>query len=147
MRGFTLSSGIGLIPNIEKFLGIDGLSRNPLHLLSGNCEAIYSWGSKPYSVRSERLARYFNQPHIKLEDGFICSFGKSARPRKYSLVIDPVGIYYDAATPSRLENILNGTDASSVDLQDPALVARAGKLMRRIVDNNISKYNLSLIHI
>ncbi len=141
VKGFTLSSGIGLIPHIDEFLDVDSLSRNPWHLLSGGCEAIYSWGSKPYSRKSQRLARHFNLPHIKLEDGFICSFGKTVRPRKYSLVIDPIGIYYDSTGPSRLENILNDIDGSSVDLQDGDFAERADRLIRRIIKGNISKYN------
>ncbi len=139
--GFTLSSGIGRIPHIEKFLDVDALSRNPLQLVKGHCKAVYSWGSKPYSVHSERLAQQFNLPHIRLEDGFICSFGKTVRPRKYSLVVDPVGVYYDATRPSRLENILNGEDIDSALLNDPITVARAKSLIKRIVDGRISKYN------
>jgi len=96
MQGFTLSSGIGRIPNIEKFLGVDRISRNLLLLGGGSCKAIYSWGHKPYSKIATRLAGLFNQQHIRLEDGFVCSFGSKGRNRKYSLVIDRDGIYYDA---------------------------------------------------
>ena len=141
MPGFTLSSGIGRIPNIERFLDVTKLSRNPLYLVKGDCNAVYSWGSKPYSVHSERLAQRFRLSHIRLEDGFICSFGKSIRPRKYSLVADPVGIYYDATAPSRLENLLNGIDAASDCLNDVAMQVRAKNLISRIVHSGISKYN------
>ena len=143
MQGFTLSSGIGDIPNIEKFLGIDALSRNPLLLGKSSCKAIYSWGHKPYSRTASRLAERFNRQHIRLEDGFVCSFGRSGRHRKYSLVIDADGIYYDASSPSRLENILNGLDAESWQLSDPQVTARAEKLMHDLVSNDISKYNIA----
>ncbi len=141
MKGFTLSAGIGKISAIEKFLDIDGLSRNPLILNRQSCRAIYSWGSKPYSRRSQRLADTTGIAHIRLEDGFVCSFGRGARWRKYSLVIDPVGIYYDASRPSQLENILNGADPLSVHLTDPAYVERSRRLMAELGQRDISKYN------
>ena len=111
--GFTLSSGIGKINRIETFLDIVGLSRNPLQLLGKNCVGVISWGSKPYSEKSQKLASKLSLPHIRVEDGFICSFGKQADKQKYSLVKDSIGIYYDATQPSRLENLLNGTDVES----------------------------------
>lgn len=141
MKGFTLSSGIGRIPNVEKFLGITALSRNPLLLRRKSCKAIYSWGHKSYSKVAVRLAGMFGLQHIRLEDGFVCSFGRGGRHRKYSVVIDTVGIYYDATAPSRLENILNDLDKCSWQLADSAYKADAEHVMQRLVDNKISKYN------
>jgi len=141
MKGFTLSSGIGNIRHIESFLSVEKLSRNPVSLCSAKCGAIYSWGSKPYSVQSKRLAKICGLPHIRLEDGFICSYGNGSRYRKYSLVIDQTGIYYDATQPSRLENILNGLDADSWKLSDPGFIGRAQRLMRSLIENEVSKYN------
>ena len=124
--GFTLSSGIGKIERIETFLGLSTLSRNPIQLFGNNCAGVYSWGSKPYSRRALKLASQFDLPHIRLEDGFVCSFGKHADKRKYSIVIDDVGIYYDSTRPSRLENLLNGVDDESWKLTDPGMIGTAG---------------------
>jgi len=143
VQGFTLSSGIGDIANIERFLDIECLSRNPA-ILSSHCNAIYSWGHKSYSKLSSRLAEHHNLPHIRLEDGFVCSFGR-ARLRKYSLVIDPVGIYYDVSAPSRLENILNDLDEVSSQLIDSAMVENAQQLMADCVEHSISKYNIASV--
>lgn len=139
--GFTLSSGIGKIERIETFLGLSMLSRNPIQLFGNNCAGVYSWGSKPYSRRALKLASQFDLPHIRLEDGFVCSFGKHADKRKYSIVIDDVGIYYDSTRPSRLENLLNGVDDESWKLTDPGMIGTAGELMKRLVEAGISKYN------
>jgi capsular polysaccharide export protein len=139
--GFTLSSGIGRIPNIAEFLGVSALSRNPAVLLRGDCRAVYSWGSKPYSRWSQRIAEHYALPHIRLEDGFICSFGHSSRATKYSIVVDDVGIYYDATAPSGLENILNDKDERSALLTDAAYLERADDLLQQIVSGNFSKYN------
>ena len=141
VKGFTLSSGIGNIRHIERFLSVNKLSRNPVSLCSAKCVGIYSWGSKPYSVQSDRLARFFGLPHIRLEDGFICSYGNDSKHRKYSLVSDPTGIYYDATQPSRLENILNGLDTDSWRLSDPGYIGRAQRLIQRLIENEVTKYN------
>lgn len=90
---------------------------------------IVVWGS------SERLDP--GRSRLTIEDGFIRSSGLGSdlvRPR--SLCIDPVGIYYDATRPSRLEQILNDTVFAD------ALLQRARRLRRLIVVANISKYNL-----
>ena len=142
MRGFTLSSGIGKIPNIDRFLGLERLSRNPVTLAASSCKAIYSWGHKPYSKWSRILANVFGLEHIRLEDGFVCSFGQGGRQRKYSLLLDSQGIYYDARTPSRLENILNNLDQESWQLTDTDTRAHASELMQSLVAGKISKYNV-----
>ena len=142
MKGFTLSAGIGSIPNIEKFLGIAKLCRNPLVLRSKSCTGIYSWGHKPYSKIASRIAHALDIQHTRLEDGFVCSFGRGGRNRKYSIVIDSVGIYYDATSPSRLENILNNLDKCSWQLEDSSYRANAEQVMKRLIDNRISKYNV-----
>ncbi len=102
---------------------------------------MYSWGSKPYSQLSQIISERCALPHIRLEDGFICSFGHSKRSTKYSLVVDPDGIYYDSTRPSRLENILNGLDSHSHLLADREQLERAGRLIEQIVDQNVNKYN------
>ncbi len=142
MKGFTLSAGIGSIPNIEKFLGIAKLCRNPSVLRSKSCTGIYSWGHKPYSKIASRIAHALDIQHTRLEDGFVCSFGRGGRNRKYSIVIDSVGIYYDATSPSRLENILNNLDKCSWQLEDSSYRANAEQVMKRLIDNRISKYNV-----
>ena len=142
MKGFTLSAGIGSIPNIEKFLGIAKLCRNPSVLRSKSCTGIYSWGHKPYSKIASRIAHVLDIQHTRLEDGFVCSFGRGGRNRKYSIVIDSVGIYYDATSPSRLENILNNLDKCSWQLEDSSYRANAEQVMKRLIDNRISKYNV-----
>lgn len=123
-------------------MGIDDLSRNPLLLRGKSCKAIYSWGHKRYSRFSQRLSRLGDIQHIRLEDGFVCSFGRNGSHCKYSLVSDPVGIYYDSSQPSRLENILNDLDKFSWQLTDSSIKAEAETVMQRLIDHRISKYNV-----
>jgi len=53
-----------------------------------------------------------------------------------SLVMDRVGIYYDATQPSELEEILQCADF------DAALLTRAARLRERIVQAGLTKYNV-----
>jgi capsular polysaccharide export protein len=74
-----------------------------------------------------------------VEDGFLRSRGLGAELiAPLSLVLDDIGIYYDATRPSRLESLLNASDR----LDDGAR-ARASALIARITDAGLSKYNLT----
>ncbi|SFR43567.1 capsular polysaccharide export protein [Yoonia tamlensis] len=74
-----------------------------------------------------------------VEDGFLRSRGLGADlVAPLSLVLDDIGIYYDATRPSALENLINGAD----DLSDGDR-ARAQALITRLLDARLTKYNLS----
>ncbi|MDX8347710.1 capsular polysaccharide biosynthesis protein [Cognatiyoonia sp. IB215446] len=76
--------------------------------------------------------------HILVEDGFLRSRGLGADLiAPLSLVLDDIGIYYDATRPSRLEALINASDRL-----DAGARARAEALIERIVDAGLSKYNL-----
>ena len=71
---------------------------------------------------------------ICLEDGFIHSLGQGVlKSQACSMVVDHIGIYYDATVPSYLENIILNTVAVD-DL-------KIKQFIRTIIDNDISKYN------
>ena len=75
---------------------------------------------------------------LKAEDGFIRS--KGLAPDQYfpfSLAIDALGIHYDPTQPSELEEIIKKKD----DVLP--LIERAKKLRELIVQNGVTKYNLS----
>lgn len=77
---------------------------------------------------------------IRIEDGFLRSSGLGADlVRPLSLVIDDIGIYYDATRPSRLEQILN-TQVLGPDERN-----RAQRLREKIVALDVTKYNLGAV--
>ena len=79
------------------------------------------------------------QPDARIEDGFVRSRGLGAKlVPPGSLVLDRAGIYFDPHFPSDLEQLIAG----SVDLP-PAAIARADRLIGRIVAEGVSKYNLA----
>ncbi len=82
-------------------------------------------------------AKQHNLPLLRMEDGFIRSVGLGSNlVAPLSLVIDDLGIYFNAQTPSRLESILQNYDFSEQDL------ILAEKLRQRLVAENIGKYNV-----
>jgi len=80
------------------------------------------------------------QDAVLVEDGFLRSSGLGAAlVPPLSLVLDDIGIYYDATRPSRLEKLIG----EAVNLRAGER-ARATALIDRIIDAGLSKYNLDL---
>lgn len=74
---------------------------------------------------------------MRVEDAFVRSAGLgSDLVRPWSLVLDDLGIYYDAGRPSRLEELLRETRFST------GLLARARSLINFIVTQGATKYNI-----
>ncbi|EFL81154.1 capsular polysaccharide biosynthesis protein [Actinobacillus pleuropneumoniae] len=83
------------------------------------------------------FAEKHNLPLLRMEDGFIRSVGLGSNlVAPLSLVIDDLGIYFNAQTPSRLEQILLGQEFNEQDL------VLAKKLRNRLIEANIGKYNV-----
>lgn len=133
----SLANRIAGNPEIETIIGA------PVrHIRFGfqvkNTDTLLCWGRSPiYLASSERLARRKNIPINYLEDGFICySKPPSAGGIRFSLIVDDLGIYYDATRPSRLENLIR----ESCQL-DATIFARAKQLRLDILEKRASKYN------
>ena len=67
------------------------------------------------------LARKLGLPYLALEDGFLRSVGVGAAEPPLSMVLDDVGVYYDASAPSRLEGLIGRAEV------DPKRMAKARK--------------------
>ncbi|WP_174299445.1 capsular polysaccharide biosynthesis protein [Caulobacter sp. S45] len=73
----------------------------------GELAAIAGWGHRPTASRARKEAARLGLPYLALEDGFLRSAGlgvTGAQP--WSLLVDDVGVHYDASTPSRLEALI-----------------------------------------
>lgn len=131
------SLGILRLSHLEKFcpefnhisLAVFG-GRPETHVLLG-------WGHKPTAHKARRIARQKNLPYIALEDGFLRSIrlGKDGE-QPLSLVVDPVGIYYDARQPSLLEQWLEKGTWNQLELLE-----RAKSVREWLVAERLSKYN------
>nr|WP_321524328.1 hypothetical protein [uncultured Cohaesibacter sp.] len=95
------------------------------------CRSMVGWGRKSGHLAA-RMARRRGTPVLLLEDGFMRSFRRN--DPSLSVVLDDLGIYYDAHGPSRLEGListpLEGNEA-----------ARIEAILKRWRDAKLSKYN------
>ncbi len=99
---------------------------------------VVTWASRD-AVAAERAAREAGAPLARLEDGFLRSVGLGAAfIEAVSLVLDDSGVYYDPSGPSDLETLLREAEIP------PELVERASRLRRRLVTENVTKYNVGV---
>ncbi len=100
-------------------------------------DAVVVWGRSPYAGRGEAVAARAGVPLIRVEDAFL----RSVKPGRagdapLGLMLDDLGVHFDASTPSRLEQVL-ATDP----LNDAGLLARADLGIARLWAADLSKYN------
>ena len=98
--------------------------------------AIAGWGQRATAQRARALAQRHQLPFLALEDGFLRSVGlgvSGAAP--LSLVVDDLGIYYDATAPSRLEALIAGL------VPNDAMQAQARRALELVRRHRLSKYN------
>ncbi|AQR63385.1 capsular biosynthesis protein [Brevundimonas sp. LM2] len=123
------------VPFLATFLDDLALVSNPV----APVEAVAGWGLKPTSKVGRARAAREGLTYLALEDGFLRSIGLGETgAASVSLIVDDLGIYYDATRPSRLERWIETAD----DWCDAALRTRARALIDRIVATGISKTNM-----
>ncbi|PWD86037.1 hypothetical protein [Ignatzschineria cameli] len=70
-------------------------------------DIVVGWGNKANTEKARRYAEKHRLPYLTLEDGFLRSMGLGVSgDAPLSIVVDDLGIYYDAAKPSRLETLI-----------------------------------------
>jgi capsular polysaccharide export protein len=102
-------------------------------------EGLAVWGRSPTAWRGEVLAARSNLPLVRIEDAFLRSLhpGRAGKDAPLGLLIDPVGVHFDSAGPSRLEDILQ-----TADLQDSNILDRSAAAIDRLKYHHLSKYNI-----
>ena len=107
----------------------------------------YIWGLKPHRETSEKILNAINNNQELLfgEDAFLrCIVGTShllPEDKKHyqyacGYIIDDLTAYFDATRPSRMEKIINSDFEVSTEQ-----IERSRKIIKKIIDNKISKYN------
>jgi len=79
---------------------------SPAQLFPGRCrdvDALLAWGRRPSALRVEQLGQRWQLPVWHLEDGLLRSLAKGRRHPPLALMVDDLGVYFDATQPSRLE--------------------------------------------
>ena len=137
---FTFSKGISVASELSKLLGFEIFTITFLGLLNqkfNKNNVIVGWGKKENTQKAIKFALDNSLPYWSLEDGFISYLGHPALgDRRFSLIVDESGIYYDATQPSDIENLLNNPEWFT-----PELKARSASLLATICKHQISKYN------
>lgn len=123
------------VPYIRKILRISGwkVSAGPLAF---KASAVGVWGRKPLSKRGIKAAGRRGLLLLSIEDAFLRSVLPGPKSAPAGLILDEVGIFFDASQPSRLENILNFET-----LDDENLLTRAHDGIAFLRHSGLSKYN------
>jgi len=149
--GFAFVPAVNASPSTAEVLGIPSRALARIATLgpllaparsvvgAGACRsapltALLAWGRKPSGRKAERIARERGLPVWRCEDGFLRSLGLGPDGPPWSLVIDDLGIYYDAHAPSRLEALISRS-------LSPAEAHRADALRALWRAERVSKYN------
>lgn len=134
-RAWACAPGVLKLPFLKVFLSEYDITGTP----GPQVEAVLGWGMKPTAAAGRRWAQKNNRPYVALEDGFLRSVGiGEGGATSLSLIVDDLGIYYDATRPSRLEHLIQ----TAPDWCDAATEARANALRHRMVEARISKTNM-----
>lgn len=96
--------------------------------------AFLGWGRKPSGLRASKRAQESGRPCLLVEDGFLRSIELGSEAPPLSIVIDDLGIYYDATAPSRLEALIAAP-------HDETQVGRVASLIETWRAARVSKYN------
>ncbi len=99
-------------------------------------DVMLGWGRKKSFYRANRFAKQQQLAMLTLEDGFLRSLDSGTASRHAcSMVIDPIGIYFDAKAPSFLEQLIVNSRLSQHDIH------QAKHYIQLILQENLSKYN------
>ncbi|NCU20283.1 capsular polysaccharide biosynthesis protein, partial [Candidatus Falkowbacteria bacterium] len=95
------------------------------------------WGRSPTAARGEAVAARRGAGLLRIEDAFLRSVhpGRRGAPPA-GLLIDPDGVHFDSATPSRVERML-----ATEPLDDTSILQRARDGIARLKALELSKYN------
>lgn len=100
-------------------------------------DGFVGWGRRPSALRAMRLAMRTGKELVTLEDGFLRGFAPGQAEPSHSYIVDREGIYFDGLRPNGLGRIL------SRPIVDIAELDRANRLMARLREARLSKYNNS----
>ena len=129
----VFSRAIAKIADIETLLNAKLIPQRFGHFKEP-IEAIAGWGYKPTADRARAYATGKNLPYVAIEDGFLRSIGLGKDDPPLSIVIDNIGIYYNASQPSKLEQL------AKIEIT-PTEYERATALIALWREARVSKYN------
>ena len=127
------SPGLLLVRGMQRFFSQPIVFR-PIGPPPAAAAAVIGWGLKGVGLKAREVARRYRLPYLALEDGFLRSVLPGKEEGPLSLVVDDIGIYYDALSPSRLEALIARPHAADERF-------RAASLAAQWRQARVSKYN------
>lgn len=113
------------------------LCRAPVFYFGLNStDVCVGWGRKPAAERLRARAIRVDASFVSVEDGFLRSFFPGQKYPGLSIVVDSMGVHFDATAPSELENFLNSELDLCTEYGDDLERARA-----LMIEYRLSKYN------
>lgn len=134
----AFNQGLRRLTALSEFL--DGTIEYAYFRTPSKLTATVGWGRRKYARRARRVAQVQAIPFLCLEDGFLRSVGLGSAEPPLSIVVDDLGIYYDATQPSRLESLITRQRTPEEFIRAQALVT-AWRYAR------VSKYNYARDHV
>ena len=124
------------IPHLHRFLPETQALIRLRRRVPGRVDSIAGWGATPGAARVRAMAEQRQLPYLACDEGFVRALGPAVGGGPpSSLVVDPVGIYYDATRPSALEQLLESAELPAAAL-DAAQAALALLLTQRLTRAN-----------
>jgi len=127
------SRALANLSGLGELLGMPVVHRRAVQDLAA-CAGVIAWGRKPSAAPASAFANRHGLVLLRLEDGFLRSVHMGSQAPPLSVVVDDLGIYYDASAFSRLEKLIAGPHTEAQRTRARALVA-AWRAAR------VSKYN------
>lgn len=127
------SRAVASLPGLAALLGAPVVQRRAVRDIA-SCGGVIAWGRKASATAASDFACRHGLKLLRLEDGFIRSVGFAKQEPPLSVVIDNIGIYYDATTPSLLETLISRSRSEIHQSRAKALILA----WRRV---RLSKYN------
>jgi capsular polysaccharide export protein len=132
-RCIVASKALAHTPGLSALMGVPVVHGRAADWQPG--DVLAGWGRRAPSERLAAEAARAGLPFVRLEDGFLRSVGLGHEEPPLSIVVDPVGIYYDAGAPSHLENLIREHQPDTADEM------RCHHIMQRWQETGVSKYN------
>jgi capsular polysaccharide export protein len=101
-----------MVPGLPRLLDLPLVYR-PAGGVPQDALALVGWGLKGKFRDAAALSERVGLPYLAVEDGFLRSVGLGDADPALSMVLDDVGIYYDAARPSALERLIATTPTAA----------------------------------
>lgn len=131
---YVYSGGFLTEPGVRRILALAGYD---LRLgLPRPGEAVAVWGRSATAARGEAVSALRDAAVVRIEDAFLRGIEPGPGEPPAGLIIDPIGVHFDASRPSRIEAILSGDP-----LDDAALLQRSHAGIARWKRLEFSKYN------